>query len=212
MSEVYSYAFEDNIMDRRVDKSYAEPHDAYVNQNSQTRGKDLCLILNNKVVKIFATKLISVKWAIACTLHGTKNSDNMCRQALIAAKSWIKLVESGASVKELKFAEQNAKIAAYAIYCVFTNENAAAAYTADAAADTLQISTLYAATAAVSAVNYMTKSIRENEIRWQRKKLWEIISDPYFELSKINYHGNYNRLRLDRPFPFADLGPKIMEY
>jgi hypothetical protein len=70
------------------------------------------------------------------------------------------------------------------------------------------------ACAAADSAAFTTKTIPEREklIAWQSRTLQRIIFNPYFELSKINYHGNYHNLGLDKPFPFRDLGPQIMGY
>jgi hypothetical protein len=217
MSEVYSYAFAD-YLGQKVNKSYLDPYDAY----QDLRGEELCLILSNKVVKVLDTKLISVKWAVACAQRVLKyfeevnNNDTRPKRALIVAKHWIHLVESGASAKELKKTAKAAnKAANSAIKATTTDlvygEKAAtdAAYAIAEAAYTVS-DMGHAANAATDAA--FAALNEKKEIIWQRKKLLEIVVNPFFELVKINYHENYRNLGLDRPLPFRDLGPKIMGY
>jgi hypothetical protein len=223
MSEVYAYAF----VYRTVSKRYEDPYLAYQNHSSQTT---LCRILSDQVVEILPERLISVKWAVACAqrvlnvFEKQYPDDKRPRQAILATKQWIKIVETRASFTTIQIAEQNVMNAANAatnatediykeIQIYVANVVACAAEAAACAANTVTTKDA-AATYAMCTANVATICVsnKEKEVMWQKKKLLEIINDPYFELAKINYHGNYCRLGLNKPFPFRDLGPKIMEY
>jgi hypothetical protein len=214
--EISSYIFADEI-DQHIDNSYSDPYDAYHHYET---GKNLCLVVRNKVVKIFPTKLISISWAIACCrriLHQFEQkhpNNNKPRQALEKVESWIYLEKTAGAVAILlaKNTVENAIKEAYIIDTEFTYIAFAAAF----AVDTLfriakhKNPALPACCVADTVVNAAIDKSRE--IRWQRKYLWQIIYEPYFELVKINYHDNFLRLGLDKPFPFRDLGQKIREY
>jgi hypothetical protein len=230
---MYSYAFV-NKKGPQVTTSYSDPYDAYQARRGKEfqnkKGKELCLVLNSRVVKILPGKLISVKWGVACA-ERLITPNNKCEQALKAVKCWIHSVETG---KELEQAFNNVMDAHAYISELRASTNANTnieIHTMHAMNNITYVATkinnhtyenldeeykeahsIYCLT--MSAVNAAANAAtdKEKEVMWQRQALWKIMSDPFFELSKINYHENYRNLGLGNPFPFRDLGPKIMEY
>jgi hypothetical protein len=224
MDDVYTYAFAKSI-GQKVNKSYIDPYDAYYQRSK--KGKELCLVSDGKVIEILPTKLITTKWGIACAervlnIYEKKYpSDKRPRQAILTAKHLVYLRETGASDKEIKLAVTMCRKATNAAADVgllaYHDAMGRTTYEASNAAYAAMYAGVYATEDLIKftgAAEYATCAVTdiEKEIEWQRKKLWEIIVDPYFELSKINYHGNFSRLGLAKPFPFRDLGPKIMGY
>jgi hypothetical protein len=209
-----TYVFADK-KGENIKKSYLDP---YLALNNRGNKFELCIVKDGKTIQVLPTKIIFVKWAIACAQRVLKTfehkypNDKKPRQAIEAAKRWLK------ANKDLERYEAEAKEAADAVdleneedleyeedYAAF-----AATYAADAAAGT----TIDAVYAAVNAADAAIASVNneENEIMWQKNKFWEIVVDPYFELAKINYHRNFSRLGLKTTVPFEDLGPQIRKY
>jgi len=163
-----SYAFVDNTT-KQVSKSYKDAYDAYAYQYREDNDNDkLCLIQNNKVIMILNTKIISVRWAIACAsrvlyiFEKKYPNDFRPRQAIEASMRWLDKREL--DKRELDKRELNAptktnrvaaKAAANAAFeaanAAFESANAAHADAAYEAADAAR-----AAYAAARAAAYAT--------------------------------------------------------
>ena len=177
-----SYAFVHNTAKQIFYKSYKDAYDAYHNREGKS---ELGLIQNKKVIMILNTKIISVKWAIACAsrvLHifEKKYPDDLRpRQALEAAMRWLNsptktnrvaAVAAAAAAYAAADAAYAAGDAAYAAYAA----GDAATYTARSAAGAAAEATY----AAVNATAYAAAANRENwskEIAWQRQCLQSIV-------------------------------------
>ena len=179
--EEVSYAFVNNI-DKQFSKSYKHAYDAYYKRE----GYELCLIQNKKVIMILNTKIISVKWAIACAsrvLHifEKKYPDDLRpRQALEAVMRWLNspteinrvaAVAAAAAADAAGDAAGNA--AAYAAtgaaYAAANAANTTANTTVNAAVNAASFAAYSAAGRAVNAAAYA------KEIAWQRRCLQSIV-------------------------------------
>ena len=167
-----SYAFVNDI-DKQVSKSYKDAYDAY--KNREDNDDELCLIQNKKVIMILNTKMISVRWAIACAsrvlyIFEKKYPDDLRpRQALEAAELW------------LNSPTETNRMAVYEAYaaCAAANAACAAANAACAANNAAYAAYAAAAWAAEDAVNAddarSARSARSKEIAWQRRCLQSIV-------------------------------------
>ena len=162
--EKISYAIVDHTA-KQVSKSCKDAYDAYY-YNYYQKDYELCLIQNNKVIMILNTKIISVKWAIACAsrvldiFEKKYPNDLRPRQAIEAAMRWL-----NSPTETNKMAAWEASNAAYTAYAAkaayaayeanAANAAAKAAYTAYTTAYTAYTTayTAYAAKAAKAAAN-----------------------------------------------------------
>jgi len=187
--EEVSYALIENPIGRL--KSYKDAYDAYQNRE----GNKLCLIQNiqhKKVIMILNTKIISVKWAIACAsrvLHIFEKiypDDLRPRQAIESATRWLNSptetnrmaakaaakASTRASTRASTDAARNrlptnaAALAAYA-----SEATANAAYTANAEAWVAGVAYWAARAVAANAAD----DARSKEIVWQRRCLQSIV-------------------------------------
>jgi len=177
-----SYTFVNNTT-KQVSKSYKDAYDAYTYQNRE--GNKLCLIQNKKVIMILNTKMISVKWAIACAsrvlhLFEKKYPDDLRpRQALEAATRWLNSptetnrmaanAAAHAACAAANAAADNGDRVAYSVaYAAYAAARAAWA-AANAGAEAW-----WAADWAAEAAEYADDA-RSKEIAWQRRCLQSIV-------------------------------------
>ena len=172
--EEISYAFVNAFVNKQVSESYKDAYDAYAYQYRKDNNK-LCLIQNKKVIMILNTKIISVKWAIACAsrvLHifEKKYPDDLRpRQALEAAMRWL-----NSPTKTNRVAAVAAAAAAYAAADA-AFEAGDAAYAATYAAARSAADAVYNASFATAYAAEANRENRSKEIAWQRQCLQSIV-------------------------------------
>jgi len=190
-----------------VIKSYKDPYDAYKNKlNNQ---QQLFLIINGVIVEHLDTKLISVKWAIACAkrvlpiFEKWNLDDKRPRRAIEAAE--LLVLEPNAA----NYAAHATVNAAYAAAAAAIADNgayytAAAVYYAVSAANSAYYAAsnndTYAAYVAnsVNSVNYANSANYAaahapiTEIQWQRSQLRKIIKEH------CKYYKKFNQLLCQR--------------
>ena len=169
-----------NKLGEKVSEIYNNPYDAYDSQQCQGIKKELCFVENNLVIRILDTKMISVKWAVLCAKHvlyifEEQYPDNKRpRKSIEAVSNWIK----DPSEKNIKICKKAFNDAANAAANAAVNAAANAAYAAAYASYTsyafydASYTSSYGAAKAVAAVAATKKS---SEIKWQRKKLNQIV-------------------------------------
>jgi len=188
------YAF----TDLSASKSYKDPYDLYCNRPCYDISgfKQLSLIINGIIIEHLDTKLISVKWAIACAkrvlpIFEASYQDDRPRRAIEAAELWV--------LKPNAATAANANTAAYAADAVdavdataYSAAYATAAVAYSAATDNAATYAGYAATYATYAIydasNENPFISRNAESQWQRYKLKKIIKEHsiyYKTLNKI---------------------------
>jgi len=183
-----SFAFA-NKLGEKVSKSYNNPYDAYQNRKFY----EVCLVVDNHVLNILDTKMITVKWAILCAkqvLHIFEEKypdDQRPRKAIEAASNWIR----DPSEKN-RMVCKDAYEAAYAAYTANDYDNFyAAAYASYAVYGSSYSLHVISNTSNASNVS-PNKSL---EIRWQCKKLNQIVyEEVILLLVKSQYHRINNKL------------------
>jgi len=195
-----SFAFA-NKLGEKVLTSYNNPYDAYQNPVYETEIK-LCLVSDNKVIRILDTKMISVKWAVSCAKHvlhifeDKYPDDKRPRKAIEAVSNWI---------KDPSEKNKNAcKDASYVYKDVYTNQDVGvlgASYYANATVYYFNKYTKYAANSSV-----MASTNKSLEIKWQRKKFNQII---YEDILVLLVKSQYQRInsKLVRKIP-----KELLEY
>ena len=171
-----SYAFVHNTAKQIFYKSYKDAYDAYHNREGKS---ELGLIQNKKVIMILNTKMISVRWAIACAsrvlyIFEKKYPDDLRpRQALEAATRWLNAPTETNRMMANAAADviDDAVDADWAVWAA-ANAAAMAAY-AVVFSDYAACTTARAVVAAADAAD-----ARSKEIAWQRRCLQSIV-DKY---------------------------------
>ena len=174
------------LLSSSVIKSYKDPYDAYDNR---AQNKQLSLIINGVIVEHLDTKLISVRWAIACAervlpiFERWNSDDKRSRRAIEVAKLWV-LEHTKATV----FAVSDAAAAYEAAY------DADAAYDAtySVAYATYDVNAHSAAHAAAAHAASTMGASRDAEIQWQRSQLKKIIKEH------LKYYKKFNQLLCQR--------------
>jgi len=182
----YTYAFSDSAINSSVN-NYDNPYDAF--QTRPNNDSKLYLIKNDndkkiqkdiQILNILDTKIILIKWAVACAEHVLNifeekyPDDKRPRKSIEAAINWIK----DPSEQNREICKDSAAAAASAPY---TNADAAcraanAASYASCAVSSAPINTYFS----VSNASYSSSKASNNEsseIIWQRQKLQEIINE-----------------------------------
>jgi len=186
-----------NKLDVSVSESYNNPYDAYQNINDNK----LCLVSDNRVISILDTKMISVKWAVACSKHVLHifeykyPDEKRPRKAIEAVYDWIK----DPSEKN-RWACHNAGSASYRVFNT-TIDVYHATYAAFAVyTNNVHYSSIVADYASNAAPN------KSSEIKWQRKKLNQIV---YEEILVLLVKSQYQRInnKLVRKIP-----KELLEY
>jgi len=164
-----SYAFADKLV--FVSESYNDPFDAFQNRNNK---KKLCIVSDNKVIRILDTKMILIKWIVLCAKHVLHifeeqyPDDKKPRKAIEAASNWIK-----------DPSEKNRKACNDASYDFNVYYNSETAFVASAAyvsctASHVASSILYDSTYVIAYVDEVlsaslnSTSNKSLEIKWQR--------------------------------------------
>ena len=156
-------------------KSYKDPYDAYENKLNRVNNQQLSLIINGGIVEYLDTKLISVKWAIACTkrvlpiFEASYQGNNGPRRSIEAAELWVLNAYD---------ATNDATHAINAVYdAAYDAADDAAYYVAAAAYYAAHAAVYYAKYAAKDAANTAFSVLRNTEIQWQRFQLKKIIKE-----------------------------------
>jgi hypothetical protein len=193
-----SYVFADKLGEK-VDTSFEDPYSALFYRK---RGEELCIVENGKVKEILLTRLILIKWVVLCAERALKifeeyvPNDKRPLQAINAAKKWVhEMLKKGTTV-DAEFvldaahaAEDAAKEAEENNYIRATQ----AAYAAKEAAIACfhchvfkkNISSIYnAANVARRAVRAVEEKDKNKEKEWQRRILWILAVDPWYEFYK----------------------------
>jgi len=196
-----SFSLSEHLYEK-VSKSYGDPYDAYYEFPFYLSSKKkLCLISDNRVIRILDTKMISVKWAVACAKHVLHRfeekypDDKRPRKTIEAVSKWIK-----------DPSEQNTK-ACYA------------ANTANTSNDLNFVGSVYSASYFASSVYrarystefafhvaYHASQNQSLEIKWQRKKFNQIV---YEDILVLLVRSQYQRIdnKLVRRIP-----KELLEY
>ena len=215
-----TYVCADHIGER-ISKSYADPYDAFSNQNSHQYAdrNNLCLVKNKKVVEIL-NKMIAIKWSVACSEHVlfiyelAFPKDKKPRKALEAASLYIKIPsEYNASVvfSYGNILEESARLSR------INSRTIAAAYTIDSICQTIRninwwhthgyscpyTAVQMASTAFATYVDgkrffdNVLDMDRDLEYQWQHQKLKDIIGNTIFKLLASS---QYNSLKTHKKF------------
>jgi len=203
--QMISFSFSDNFSLGatlfRWSESYKDPYDAF-EYKSEYR-KKLCIVSNNIVIRILDTKLISVKWAVACAKHVLHifeekyPYDKRPRKAIEAASNWIKDPSEKNRIR-CKDAANDISAVSYAVSYTVSN---AAYFVAGAASYN---SPDYAFKAVFNAEHAALN--KSSEIKWQRNKLNQIV---YEDILILLVRSQYQRIdnKLVRKIP-----KELLEY
>jgi len=177
----YALVVVDNAT-KQVSRSYKDAYDAYDAYAYSRKYYELCLIQNKKVIMILNTKMISVRWAIACAsrvlyIFEKKYPDDLRpRQALEAATRWLnsptetnRMAAKAAADAADNASEATANAEAWAAWAAAHAEAWAAWAAAHAGAEAW-----WAADWAAEAAEYADDA-RSKEIAWQRRCLQSIV-------------------------------------
>jgi len=143
-------------------KLYEDPYDAFVNKG----GKNLCLIINKKVVFVYPIKDISLLWALACIEHVLPQTEE-----LITAFNLIKndpCSDNISSFNRLCQANHGLDLLCEAVSYMSVvsiskiTEYSMSFYASQAASFSAQFSTTHG-------------MLKQEEIQWQRNSLKTII-------------------------------------
>jgi len=194
-----SFYFINNLGEKS--KSYNNPYDAF---ESTVSFIYTCFVFDNRVINILDTKMISVKWAVSCAkrvLHIFEEKypdDKRPRKAIEAVSDWIK----DPSEKNKKICVNTSNIFYDLIGSDINNAAFAASFASCAVA--YSYSAYYAGVAADDASN--ASSNKSSEIKWQRKKLNQIV---YEEILVLLAKSQYQRIdkKLVRKIP-----KELLEY
>jgi len=198
----------------KVSKSYNNPYDAYLNRNRNSKTK-LCLVSDNKVIRILDTK-ISLKWAVSCAKHvlhifeEQNPDDKKPRKAIEAASNFIKdpsktnqafckvafydidndtTHEGWLVANRVANSTEEASCAAFSVY----SASKIAVYYPD-----VYVATAYHPYNDAYYASYYAATAAPNktlEIKWQRKKLNQIVyEDILILLVKSQYQRIDNKL------------------
>jgi len=196
-----------------VSECYNNPYDAY--QNRHPKKKELCLVADNRVICILDTKMISVKWAVACAKHVLHifeeqyPSNKRPRKAIEAASNWIK-DPSEQNKKACKDASNDVDLYYNNLQVAIANPMCwvYAMYAASYTADAVFVFTAFATSVAVMAALYASLATpnKSLEIKWQRQKLNQIV---YEEILIAFVKSQYQRIdsKLVRKIP-----KELLEY
>jgi len=196
-----------NKLGEKVSESYNDPYDAFQNRNNK---KQLCIVSDNLVLHILDTKMISIKWAVACANHVLHifeeqyPDDKKPRQAIETAYNWIKdpSKKNRMACKDAAYTSNTSSGAsAVAFSTVYT---ACIAYTSDTSDTAYAYAADYAYIAALNASSAAPD--KSSEIKWQRKKLNQIV---YEEILMLLVKSQYQRIdnKLVRKIP-----KELLEY
>jgi len=190
-----------------ISQCYVDPYDAY--ENRLIENKQLSLIINGIIVEHLDTKLISVRWAIACAkrvlpiFERWNSDDKRPRRAIEVAELWgLKPNAARAVYASDAYAAYDAandaaydaaNDAAYVVVNADANAAKAAYYAANAALPVFSAADDSAAFYAAKTADYASYSVsRETEIQWQRSQLRKIIKEY------CKYYKKFNKLLCQR--------------
>jgi len=213
-----SFVFANNLGETvSVSKCYNNPYDAY--QNRYYNKKELCIVSDNKVIRILYTKMISVKWAVSCAKHVLHifeekyPNDKRPRKAIEAASNWIKdpSGKNKQACQDIDFGD---------VYYTASYDDNAASYAVKSAyvSASYVVKTVYndfhatrvANSAYAAYAHYVSELFSDPnkslEIKWQCKKLNQIV---YEEILLAFVMTQYNRVdkKLVRKIP-----KELLEY
>jgi len=198
-----SFVFADKLGEK-VSESYNNPYDAIKNliiKNTNNQNNKLCIVFDNRVIRILDTKMILVKWAVSCVkrvLHIFEEhypDFKRPRKAIEAVSNWIK-----------DPSEKNRMDCNFSNYYVYSHAVVVAAdFTANAASASYFV---YFVCDAFNAA-FCASNAAPNpslEIKWQRKKLNQIV---YEEILLVFVMTQYQRIdkKLIRKIP-----KELLEY
>jgi len=203
-----SFAFA-NKLGVSVSKSYNNPYDAFQNQNLK---HELCLVSDNRVIRILDTEMISVKWAVSCAkyvLHIFEEQypdDKRPRKAIEAASNWIK----DPSIKNKEICKSAANASRYIAFDASNTSGRIirnAAYSATDAACAASCSDVHiAVNASFSAFTASLAVNDASDIKWQLKKLNKIVYEDIIVLLVKSQYQRINK-KLVRKIP-----KELLEY
>jgi len=194
-----------------VSKSYNNPYDAFQNRDFKN---NLCIVSDNHVIKILDNNLISIKWALSCAKHVLHifeeqyPNDKRPRKAIEAASNWIRdpseqnrkaCIDVGDDTDiDIKLGYENYYVARAAFDTTKAVEETLY-YT-----DYTNYASVYALYATASAA--FASPNKSLEIKWQRKKLNQIV---YEEVLVLLVRSQYHRInkKLVRKIP-----KELLEY
>jgi len=172
------------------EKCFNDLYDLYYDYQYRYYYNKLVLVLENRIVYELPLKMISVKWAVACTekcLHffeEERPDDNRPRKAIEAARQWI--IDPTINIAVIAAARDHAANAANAVIAASAAAYASAAASAAAASVNSSYAAAYASRASISAANAADSANAANanaanaaiaEQKWSRNKLKEIVGE-----------------------------------